>query len=161
MSIYNFTVTSISGEESSLEQFKGKVILIVNTASKCGLTPQYKGLQDLYEQYHDQGFEILGFPCNQFGGQEPGTHAEIQEFCQVNYAVTFPLFSKIDVNGPNTDPLYQYLKGQQQGDVVENTDIQWNFTKFLVDQNGQLVKRFEPKETPAEIEPEISRLLNR
>lgn len=157
-SVYDFTVESIMGLPRSLETYRGKVLLIVNTASKCGFTPQYAGLQELYEQYHDRGFEILGFPCNQFGNQEPGTEEEIQAFCQVNYGVTFPMFSKIDVNGPDTHPLYVYLKEQEPG-VLGTKAIKWNFTKFLVDPEGQVLERFGSNVEPMDIAPRIEALL--
>ena len=130
----------------------------VNTASKCGFTPQYAGLQTLYEQFKDRGFEILGFPCNQFGKQEPGTNDEIQNFCQVNYGVTFPMFDKIDVNGDDTHPLYEHLKKAAPG-ALGTTSIKWNFTKFLVDAEGNVVKRFAPNVEPVDIAPEIEALL--
>ncbi len=156
--IYDFTVTSMMGLPKSLADYKGKVLLIVNTASKCGFTPQYAGLQALYEQYHDKGLEILGFPCNQFMGQEPGTNEEIQNFCQVNYGVSFPMFAKIDVNGADTHPLYEYLKKAAPG-ALGMTAVKWNFTKFLVDAQGNVLKRFAPNVEPADIAPEIEALL--
>lgn len=154
--IYDFTVLTASGKPQPLSDYQGKVLLIVNTASACGYTPQYKELQLLHEAWHNQGLQILAFPCNQFGQQEQGTNAEIQQFCQLNYGVTFPVLAKIEVNGENAHPLYQYLHalGGELG-----ADIHWNFTKFLVDQSGNVVKRFEPQVTPKEIEPEISALL--
>ena len=157
-SIYNFTVSTIMGLSKSLADYKGKVLLIVNTASKCGSTPQYAGLQKLYETYHDKGFEVLGFPCNQFMGQEPGSNEEIQNFCQVNYGVTFPMFDKIDVNGDDTHPLYGYLK-KTAPDALGMTAIKWNFTKFLVDAEGKVLQRFAPNVEPAEIVPDIEALL--
>jgi glutathione peroxidase len=157
-SIYDFSVTTLMGLPKSMADYKGRVLLIVNTASKCGFTPQYAGLQELYVTYHDKGFEILGFPCNQFMGQEPGSNAEIQNFCQVNYGVTFPMFDKIDVNGPNTHPLYEYLKKAAPG-ALGMTAIKWNFTKFLIDTEGNVVKRFAPNVEPAEISPDIEALL--
>jgi glutathione peroxidase len=157
MTIYNFTAKTITGEEKSLADYKGKVLLIVNVASKCGFTPQYKGLQELYETYKDQGFEILAFPCNQFLNQEPGTDEEIKEFCELNYGVTFPLFAKIDVNGPNAHPLYQYLTKEAPGFLTGA--IKWNFTKFLVDREGNVVKRFAPATKPVELKEEIEKLL--
>jgi len=156
--VYDFTVTSIMGLPKSLADYKGKVLLIVNTASKCGFTPQFEGLQALYEKYHDEGFEILGFPCNQFMNQDPGTNEEIQNFCQVNYGVTFPMFDKIDVNGADAHPLYEYLKKAAPG-VLGLKAIKWNFTKFLVDAEGNVVRRFEPNVEPASIEPDIEALL--
>jgi len=156
--VYDFTVTSIMGLPKSLADYKGKVLLIVNTASKCGFTPQFEGLQALYEKYHDRGFEILGFPCNQFMNQDPGTNEEIQNFCQVNYGVTFPMFAKIDVNGAHAHPLYAYLKKAAPG-VLGLKAIKWNFTKFLIDAQGKVVKRFESNVEPASIEPDIETLL--
>ncbi|MBB3869072.1 glutathione peroxidase [Parageobacillus toebii NBRC 107807] len=158
MSVYDFTVKTIRGEEQSLADYKGKVLLIVNTASKCGFTPQYKELQELYEQYRDRGFVVLGFPCNQFGHQEPGTEEEIEQFCQVNYGVTFPMFAKVDVNGENAHPLFQYLKEKAPG-VLGTKAIKWNFTKFLVDRNGNVVARFASQTKPSELKNEIEELL--
>ena len=158
MSIYDFRVKTIRGEEQSLADYKGKVLLIVNTASKCGFTPQYKELQELYEQYRDRGFVVLGFPCNQFGNQEPGTEEEIEQFCQVNYGVTFPMFAKVDVNGENAHPLFQYLKEKATG-VLGTKAIKWNFTKFLVDRNGNVVARFAPQTRPSELISEMEKLL--
>ncbi|TJY44611.1 glutathione peroxidase [Cohnella pontilimi] len=158
-SIYEFKTRTLSGKETDLSAYRGKVLVIVNTASQCGLTPQYADLQKLYEQYHAQGLEILGFPCNQFGGQEPGSNEEVAEFCQVNYGVTFPMFEKIDVNGPEAHPLYRYLKQQAPLEGSEDNGIQWNFTKFVVDREGRVVKRFEPGVQPMEMESEIRRLL--
>jgi len=154
-SIYDFQVETIDGKKQNLEVYKGEVLLIVNTASKCGYTPQYEGLEKLYSDYKDKGFAVLGFPCNQFKGQEPGTNKEIEEFCKLNYDVQFPLFSKIDVNGENAHPLYQYLKANSQ----DNADIRWNFTKFLIDKNGNIIKRYEPAVTPAEIENDIKAIV--
>lgn len=158
MTVHQFSAKQLDGEMESLTDYKGKVLLIVNTASKCGLTPQYEGLQDLYLSYKEQGLEVLGFPCNQFGQQEPGSEEDIASFCSTNYHVTFPMFAKIDVNGPNAHPLYQYLKQQAPGEG-ESSDIQWNFTKFLIDQYGNVVRRFEPQVTPAELEPYIAELM--
>jgi glutathione peroxidase len=158
MSVYDFTVKTIRGEEQSLADYKGKVLLIVNTASKCGFTPQYKELQELYEQYRDRGFVVLGFPCNQFGHQEPGTEEEIEQFCQVNYGVTFPMFAKVDVNGENAHPLFPYLKEKAPG-VLGTKAIKWNFTKFLVDRNGNVVARFASQTKPSELKNEIEELL--
>ncbi|KYD26169.1 MULTISPECIES: glutathione peroxidase [Bacillaceae] len=158
MSIYDFRVKTIRGEEQSLADYKGKVLLIVNTASKCGFTPQYKELQELYEQYRDRGFVVLGFPCNQFGNQEPGTEEEIEQFCQVNYGVTFPMFAKVNVNGENAHPLFQYLKEKAPG-VLGTKAIKWNFTKFLVDRNGNVVARFASQTKPSELKNEIEELL--
>ncbi|HOU16147.1 MAG TPA: glutathione peroxidase [Anaerolineae bacterium] len=156
--VYDFTVTSMMGLPKSLADYKDNVLLIVNTASKCGFTPQFAGLQALYEKYHERGFEILGFPCNQFMNQDPGTNEEIQNFCQVNYGVTFPMFAKIDVNGSNAHPLYEYLKKAAPG-ALGMKAIKWNFTKFLVDARGNVVKRFEPNVEPADIAPDIEALL--
>jgi glutathione peroxidase len=158
MSIYDFRVKTIRGEEQSLADYKGKVLLIVNTASKCGFTPQYKELQELYEQYRDCGFVVLGFPCNQFGNQEPGTEEEIEQFCQVNYGVTFPMFAKIDVKGEHAHPLFRYLTEKAPG-VFGTKVIKWNFTKFLVDRNGNVVARFAPQTKPSELKSEIEKLL--
>jgi glutathione peroxidase len=158
VSVYDFTVKTIRGKEQSLADYKGKVLLIVNTASKCGFTPQYKELQELYEQYRDRGFVVLGFPCHQFGHQEPGTEEEIEQFCQVNYGVTFPMFAKVDVNGENAHPLFQYLKEKASG-VLGTKVIKWNFTKFLVDRNGNVVARFASQTRPSELKSEIEKLL--
>lgn len=157
MNIYDFNVKDSSGNDVSLSQYKGKVLLVVNTATGCGFTPQYKGLQELYDKYKAQGFEILDFPCNQFANQAPGTDAEISEFCTLRYQTTFPRFKKIDVNGENADPLYKYLKEAKKGFCKSN--IKWNFTKFLIDRDGNVVKRFAPVKTPAAIEKEIAGLL--
>ena len=156
-SIYDFTVTAQDGTAQSLAQYEGKVLLVVNTATGCGFTPQYVGLQKLYDDYKDQGFEILDFPCNQFGNQAPGTDDEIHEFCVGRFSMTFPQFSKIDVNGDNEDPLYTWLKSQKGG--VGGSKIKWNFTKFLVDRTGQVVARFAPTKTPEQIESHIKKLL--
>ncbi len=142
---YDFQLTKLGGGELNLGEFKGKALLLVNVASKCGLTPQYEGLEALYQNYQEQGLEILGLPCNQFMGQEPGSDQEIQQFCSTKYRVTFPMSSKIDVNGDNRDPLYEYLAGES---AEFPGDIQWNFEKFLVDQNGKVQKRFSPKVEP-------------
>ncbi|MFC4184353.1 glutathione peroxidase [Saccharococcus thermophilus] len=158
MSVYDFSAKTIRGEEQSLADYKGKVLLIVNTASKCGFTPQYKELQELYEQYRDRGFVVLGFPCNQFGHQEPGTEEEIKQFCQANYGVTFPMFAKVDVNGESAHPLFQYLKEKAPG-VLGTKAIKWNFTKFLVDRNGNVVARFASQTRPSELKSEIEKLL--
>jgi glutathione peroxidase len=158
VSVYDFTAKTIRGEEQSLADYKGKVLLIVNTASKCGFTPQYKELQELYEQYRDRDFVVLGFPCNQFGHQEPGTEEEIEQFCQVNYGVTFPMFAKVDVNGENAHPLFEYLKEKAPG-VLGTKAIKWNFTKFLVDRNGNVVARFASQTRPSELKSEIEKLL--
>jgi len=153
-----FTAIDIDGKEQALSQYAGKVLLVVNVASQCGFTPQYTGLEKLWRDYRDRGLVILGFPCDQFGHQEPGDEAEILNFCSVNYAVDFPLFAKIDVNGANTDPLYKYLKHEAKG-LLGSESIKWNFTKFLVDKNGKVVKRYAPTDTPESIEKEIAAVL--
>ena len=153
MSIYSFKIRTAQGTQKELSDYQGKVLLIVNTASKCGFTPQYAELQALYKTLHSQGFEILAFPCDQFGHQEPGSDDEIQQFCQLNYGVTFPVFSKIEVNGMGADPLYQYLTGQKPG--PKGAEIQWNFTKFLIDRHGNVVERFEPAIKPETLAPVI------
>jgi len=158
MSIYQFKTKSLQGEEVRLKDYKGKVLLIVNTASKCGFTPQYEGLEKLYKQYKDKGLVILGFPSNQFGNQEPGTAEEISNFCTRNYGVTFPMFMKIEVNGKNADPIYKYMKKVLPGTVGD--DIKWNFTKFLFDRNGNPVERYAPTTKPESIEGEIVKLLS-
>lgn len=157
MGIYDFKMKDASGAEVDLAEFKGKVLLIVNTATGCGFTPQYEGLQDLYEKYQKQGLEILDFPCNQFGHQAPGTEEEIVDFCQSRYGVTFRQFAKIEVNGKQEAPLYTYLKSQQGG--VMGDQIKWNFTKFLVDKEGNVVERFAPTVTPEKIESKVQELL--
>ena len=155
--IYDFKVTTIDGKETSLADYKGKAMLIVNVASECGFTKQYAGLQELYEKYKDQGLAVLGFPYNQFGGQEPGEEEQIKKFCESKFGVTFPLFSKIDVNGDDTHPLYKYLKSQKNGMI--NSAIKWNFTKFLIDKNGKVVERFAPQTEPAKIAGNIKEIL--
>ena len=157
MSVYDFVMKDADGVDVSLVDYKGKVLLIVNTATGCGFTPQYNALEELYEKYKDQGFEILDFPCNQFGGQAPGTDAEITEFCTINFGVSFRQFSKIDVNGENEAPLYTYLKNEKGG--ILGTKIKWNFTKFLVDREGNVVERYAPTVTPERMEPRIKELL--
>ncbi|NWQ42346.1 glutathione peroxidase [Bacillus sp. EB106-08-02-XG196] len=156
--VYDFTVKMTNGQEKSLKEYEGKPLLIVNTASKCGLTPQFKGLQELYEKYKDQGLEILGFPCDQFNNQEFDNIDETTQFCQLNYGVTFPIFAKIDVNGENSDPLFSFLKEQKKGILSKN--IKWNFTKFLVDQNGQVVERYAPTTEPLKMEDDLEKLLS-
>jgi len=156
--LYGFTAKSITGKPVSLNDYAGKVVLIVNTASKCGFTPQYKGLEALYQQYKDKGLVILGFPCNQFGKQEPGDSSKISEFCEINYGVTFPLFEKVDVNGDNAHPLFNFLKSEKPG-ILGSKNIKWNFTKFLVNKKGEVVQRFAPIATPDQIETEIKKLL--
>lgn len=157
MNIYDFQVKDAKGNLVNLSDYKGKTLLIVNTATGCGFTPQYKGLQALYDKYQSKGFEILDFPCNQFGNQAPGTEDEIHQFCEINYKTTFRLFSKIDVNGKNESPLYTYLKGQKGGFLSKR--IKWNFTKFLVDKTGKVVERFAPTATPESIENKIASIL--
>ena len=155
--IYDFTVKDNKGKDVSLKKYKDKVLLIVNTATACGFTPQYEGLQNLYNKYKDKGFEILDFPCNQFGKQAPGSNEEIKDFCTGRFGITFPLFSKIDVNGKKEEPLFDYLKTEQKGSLGKG--IKWNFTKFLVDREGNVIKRFAPKDTPEQIEQDIAALL--
>ncbi|GGA49720.1 glutathione peroxidase [Kroppenstedtia guangzhouensis] len=157
MSVHDFAARRITGEEQSLSEFAGFVLLIVNTASKCGFTPQYRELQQLYDKYHERGLEILGFPCNQFGGQEPGSEDEILEFCQVRYGVTFPMFSKTKVKGPNAHPLFQYLSREAPG--IFGQAIKWNFTKFLINREGRVVRRFAPATKPEQLEREIESIL--
>ncbi len=181
MSVYDFTVKNIREEEVPLKDYTGRVLLIINTATKCGFTPQYDELQDLYEKYQEEGLEILDFPCNQFGGQAPGSNEEIYSFCDAKFGITFPMFSKIEVNGDNADPLYKYLTGEKgfagfdenheltsilnnmlssaDPDFRNNPSIKWNFTKFLVDRNGNVVERFEPTESIGIIEEKIKELL--
>lgn len=154
---YNFTAISLQGKEIKMSDYRGKVVLVVNTASKCGFTPQYEGLEKLYEKYKDKDFVILGFPCNQFGNQEPGDDKSIQEGCVLNYGVTFPIFSKINVNGPNAHEIFKYLK-KELGDA-KGGDIKWNFTKFLIDKSGKPVSRFAPTTKPEEIEKDVLKLL--
>lgn len=155
--IYDFEVQKSNGEKYKLDAYKGDVMLIVNTASECGFTPQFEGLQELYDKYKEQGFIVLGFPCNQFGGQEPGSGAEANQNCKINYGVTFPIHEKIDVKGDNQHPLFHYLTSQAKGMLSEK--IKWNFTKFLVDREGNVVQRFSPQKKPAQIEKDIEKLL--
>jgi len=157
MGFYQFKAKSLQGKEISMKDYAGKVVLIVNTASKCGFTPQYEGLEKLYKEYKDKGFVILGFPCNQFGNQEPGSAEEISKFCTLNYSVDFPMFMKIDVNGEKADPLYKYLKVELPGTL--GNEIKWNFTKFLLDRDGKPVKRYGSIVKPEEITKEIEKLL--
>ena len=178
-SIYQFKAQSIAGEEVDFANYKGKVLLVVNTASKCGFTPQYDGLEELYKKYQDKGLVIIGFPCDQFGHQEPGSDSEIEEFCRLNYGVTFPLMAKSDVNGENANEIFKWLYSEKpfagfgdsdtgkamdamlsrgNPDYASNPDIKWNFTKFLLDRKGRVVARFEPVVTPAELESEIQAL---
>lgn len=154
---YEFSARSLQGEEIKMESFEGKTILVVNTASKCGFTPQYAGLEELYEKYKDKGLVILGFPCNQFGNQEPGDEKSIAEGCLVNYGVSFPMFSKIEVNGKNAHPIFKYLKNELGGTLGKK--IKWNFTKFLIDKNGKPVKRFAPITKPEKLEPDVKKVL--
>ena len=156
-SIYDFTATSLAGEDVSLKRFEGQVLLIVNTASACGFTPQYKGLEALQKAYGSRGFSVLGFPCNQFGRQEPGDAAQIGQFCSKNYAVSFPMFDKIEVNGDHAHPLYRYLKGEKSG--LLGPSIKWNFTKFLIDRSGRAVARYAPTAKPEGLTEEIEALL--
>lgn len=181
MSVYEFSAKTIDGEELSLEKFKGKVLIIANTASKCGFTPQYKDLQKLYEKYQDKGLEILGFPCNQFADQEPGNNAEVKNFCEINYGVSFPIFEKIEVKGQNAHPLFKHLTLNSKFEGIDQSSmsgrmlysflsekfpesligdsIKWNFTKFLIDKNGEIVKRFESVVEPMDMEEDIKKLL--
>ncbi len=154
---YDFTAVSLDGKPVSMQQYKGKVVLVVNTASKCGFTKQYAGLQQLHEKYKDKGLAILGFPCNQFGGQEPGTAEDIKEFCRTNYGVSFDMFEKIDVNGDNAHPIFNYLTDKLPG--IPGKAVKWNFTKFLLDGSGNPVERFASTATPQDIEPAIEKLL--
>ncbi len=156
--LYDFVVRTIDGEEKTLDEFRGRVLLVVNVASRCGFTPQYAGLEALYRKYHDRGLVVLGFPCNQFAGQEPGSEAAIRAFCSTQYDVTFPLFAKLQVNGRDTHPLYRWLKHQKPG-AFGSESIKWNFTKFLVDREGRVLERFAPKLRPEQLETEIERAL--
>jgi len=158
LSLHEITARRIDGSERDLSEFRGKVLLIVNVASRCGFTPQYNGLQQLYEKYRDRGFEVLGFPCNQFGAQEPGTEAQIGTFCSTQFNVSFPMFAKVEVNGADAHPLYQHLKAAAPG-VLGTEAIKWNFTKFLVDRAGRVVSRHAPKEEPKDLERDIEALL--
>jgi glutathione peroxidase len=155
---YDFTARDIDGAEQSLAAYRGKPLLVVNVASKCGFTPQYTGLQALYARFHEQGLEVLGFPCDQFGHQEPGDESEIKTFCSTRYDVTFPMFAKIDVNGANAHPLYQWLKSEKAG-ILGTEAIKWNFTKFLVDRTGRVVRRYAPSDTPEKIEKDLAAVL--
>ena len=157
-SLYDIDVTTISGDTQSLGAYRGKTLLVVNVASECGFTPQYAGLEALFRKYKDRGLVVLGFPCNQFGRQEPGTEAEIQRFCCSSYDITFPLFAKIDVNGPATHPLYEHLKSSRPG-LLGTEAIKWNFTKFLVNAQGDVVARYAPSDTPEKIERDVAKLL--
>tara|TARA_R110002072_G_scaffold66828_8_gene164296 strand:+ start:1202 stop:1687 length:486 start_codon:yes stop_codon:yes gene_type:complete len=157
-SVYTYSCQTPSGENKSLKDYEGKVLLVVNTASKCGFTPQFAGLEEMYEKYKDKGLVILGFPCNQFGKQDPGSNDQIMEFCQLNYGVSFPMFGKIEVNGANADPLFKHLKKAAPG-ALGTEGIKWNFTKFLIDRSGTVIKRYAPKDTPKAIAKDIEKLL--
>lgn len=159
MNIYDFKVKAMNGDEISISNYKGKVLLIVNTATGCGFTPQYKGLQELYTKYKDKGFEILDFPCNQFMGQAPGTEEEIHKFCTGRFGITFSQFAKVEVNGKNEEPLFKYIKNEAKGMIGSN--IKWNFTKFLVDKEGKVLKRFAPSETPEKIDSYVAEQVNK
>ncbi len=158
MNLYEFTVKTIDGQSETMEAYRGRVLLIVNVASKCGFTPQYAGLEKLYRSYQQKGFTVLGFPCDQFAHQEPGSEAEIQSFCSLTYDVTFPLFAKIEVNGSGAHPLYNYLKKAQPG-LFGSESIKWNFTKFLVGREGEVLKRYAPTDTPEKIGEELKGML--
>jgi glutathione peroxidase len=158
MSAYDFEAETLDGKPAPLGDYRGKVLLIVNTASKCGFTPQYEGLEALYRKHKDQGFAVLGFPCNQFGHQEPGDAAEIANFCSLTYDVSFPMMSKTDVNGPQAHPLYAFLKHEQKG-ILGSEGIKWNFTKFLIDREGRVVRRFAPTDKPESLEAAVEALL--
>ena len=157
MSFYDYSAENIDGKEVNMANYKGKVVLVVNTASKCGFTPQLKDLEELYKGYKDLGLVILGFPCNQFMNQEPGDNKDVKNFCEINYGVTFDMFGKVDVNGSNTHPIYKYLKEQEKGIITK--DIKWNFTKFLIDREGNVVKRYSPTTSPLKIKDDIEKLL--
>ncbi|HXI86021.1 MAG TPA: glutathione peroxidase [Parvularculaceae bacterium] len=157
-SIYDFTAKTIDGDDQPLSAYEGKVLLIVNVASKCGFTPQYKGLEALHRKLKEDGFSVLGFPCNQFGAQEPGDEDDIMTFCTTHYDVTFPMFAKIDVNGPDAHPLYEHLKTEKRG-LAGSTSVKWNFTKFLVDREGRVIERFAPQARPDSLEKDIRKLL--
>jgi glutathione peroxidase len=156
--VYDFSAKTIDGKTKKLADFKGKVLLIVNTASQCGFTPQYKGLEALHQRFAERGFSVLGFPCNQFGGQEPGAESEIAEFCQMNYGVTFPMFAKVDVNGDGAHPLFKYLTSAKPG-LLGSEAIKWNFTKFLVGRDGKVIERYAPTTKPEEIAADIEKAL--
>ncbi len=158
MSLYDHEAQTLDGKPVSLSDYRGKVLLIVNTASRCGFTPQFTGLEALYRKYKDQGLEILGFPCNQFGAQEPGNAEEIASFCSLTYDVTFPMFAKTEVNGPKAHPLYTFLKSQKKG-LLGSEGIKWNFTKFLADRNGRVVERYAPTTTPEQLDAAVAALL--
>jgi glutathione peroxidase len=156
--VADFSAKDIDGSEQSLSAWQGQAMLIVNVASRCGFTPQYEGLEALYRKYKDRGFVVLGFPCDQFGNQEPGNEEEIRNFCSLNYDVSFPMFAKIEVNGAGTHPLYQHLKHEAKG-LLGSEAIKWNFTKFLVDKQGRVVKRYAPNDTPASLDADVAKLL--
>jgi glutathione peroxidase len=156
--VYEFSAQTIDGKTRTLADYKGKVLLVVNTASQCGFTPQYKGLEQVYQQFKGRGFAVLGFPCNQFGAQEPGPESEIAEFCEMNYGVTFPLFAKIDVNGDGAHPLFKHLKSAAPG-VLGSESIKWNFTKFLVGKDGNVIARYAPNTKPEDLVAEIEKAL--
>ena len=158
-SAHDFTVTTIDGKSKSLKDYAGKTLLLVNVASQCGLTPQYSGLQELYTRFGARGFEVLGFPCNQFGGQDPGSAEEIAKFCSTKYDVTFPLFAKIDVNGANAHPLFEHLKTEAPG-ALGTKAVKWNFTKFLVNSRGEVVERYGSSTTPAQVDADVARALD-
>lgn len=157
-SIYDFSARDIDGKERSLAEFRGKALLVVNVASKCGFTPQYEGLEKLYKDWHERGFEVLGFPCDQFGHQEPGSEEDIRNFCSLNYGVSFPMFAKIEVNGDGAHPLYRWLKAEKKG-LLGTEGIKWNFTKFLIDRDGQVVDRYAPTDTPDKIGKDLPAVL--
>ena len=157
--IYDFTAKNNKGKDMDFTQFKGKVLLIINTASKCGFTPQYKGLEELYKKYKDQGLAVIGFPCDQFGHQEPGSNEEIASFCEMNYGVSFPIMEKIEVNGKNASPIFKYLKSKAGG--LFGSRIKWNFTKFLISRDGQTIKRFSSIKNPKSLEKYIEKMLNK
>lgn len=157
MNFYGLEAKKMNGQMVKMEQYKGNVVLVVNTASKCGLTPQFKELEELYQTYHSKGLEILGFPCNQFAKQDSGSNKEIHEFCQLNYGVSFTMFEKIEVNGEGAHPLYRFLKKEAKG--LFSSEIKWNFTKFLIDQNGRVIRRYAPTVKPSKIEADIQKLL--
>ena len=158
MKFYDFSAKKMNGQEVKMEEYKKKVVLVVNTASKCGLTPQFKELEEIYKEYKEQSLEILGFPCNQFASQDPASNEEIQSFCLLNYGVTFTMFEKIDVNGENAHPLYKFLKNEEKG--LFSKEIKWNFTKFLINKEGEVVKRYSPTTKPLKIKDDILKLLN-
>ncbi|WP_411167615.1 glutathione peroxidase [Clostridium sp. MB05] len=157
MDFYDFSAKDINGHEINMNEYKGKVLLVVNTASKCGFTPQLKDLEELYKEYKSIGLEILGFPCNQFLNQEPGNNSEVKNFCEINYGVTFNMFEKIDVNGNNAHPIFKYLKSKEKG--ILTSEIKWNFTKFLIDKEGNVVKRYSPTTAPSKIRTDIEKLI--